>query len=206
MLAIVALGAIAVAIVAYSTHLLRSFELSTVDTRFAIRGNEKAPKNIVIVAIDDASIAMINKQWPFPRAVEAKVLNQIGAGYPSVVAYDIAFSDPSSLGRKDDIALLNALGNNNVNGHVVLSFQETDSKGDVRLFGLGQTQKALRDAGIQPGSTLYPFDPGGYIRRTSYSINKVVTFPIATAEVATGKPVRPFSGSKWVDYVGPAST
>jgi CHASE2 domain-containing sensor protein len=206
MLAIVALGAIGLAMFAYSTHLLRSLELSTVDTRFAIRGNEKAPKNIVIVAIDDASIATINKQWPFPRAVQAEVLNQIGAGHPSVVAYDIAFSDPSSLGQKDDGALLNALGNSNINGEVVLSFQETDSKGDVRLFGLGQTQSALRQAGVEPGSTLVPADPGGYIRRTSYSINKLVTFPIATAEVATGKRVRPFSGSRWIDYIGPAST
>ena len=46
----------------------------------------------------------------------------------------------------------------------MLSFQETNSKGDVRLFGLGQTQKALRQAGVQPGATLFPFDPGDYIR------------------------------------------
>jgi adenylate cyclase len=206
MLALVALASTGLALTAYGTSLLRTLDLNTVDTRFSVRGAEKAPKNIVIVAVDDASIATINKQWPFPRAVEAQVLNRIAAGRPSTVAYDIAFSDPSSLGQKDDVALLNALGNNNVNGHVVLSFQETDSKGDVRLFGLGQTQSALRQAGVYPGATLFPFDPGGYIRRMSYSINKLVTFPVATAQVATGKRVRRFSGTKWIDYVGPAGT
>jgi adenylate cyclase len=88
----------------------------------------------------------------------------------------------------------------------VLSFQETDAKGDVRLFGLGQTQKALRQAGVQPGITLFPFDPGDYVRRMDYSINKLVTFPVATAQLATGKRVLPFSGSKWIDYVGKAGT
>jgi adenylate cyclase len=206
LLALVALGATGLALGGYAARTLRTLDLNSVDTRFSIRGADKPPKNIVIVAVDDASIATINKQWPFPRAVEAKALNRIGAGHPSVVASDIVFSDPSSLGQKDDVALLTALGNKNVNGHVVLSFQETDAKGDVRLFGLGQTQAALRQAGIQPGITLFPFDPGDAIRRLSYSINRLVTFPVATAQVATGKHLRPFSGSKWIDYVGPANT
>ena len=206
LLALVAIVATGLALGGYAARSLRTLDLNSVNARFSVRGAEKAPKNIVVVGIDDASIATINKQWPFPRAVEAKVLNRIGAGKPAVAAFDIAFSDPSSLGQKDDVALLNALGTDNVNGHVVLSFQETDSKGDVRLFGLGQTQKALRQAGVQPGITLFPFDPGNYIRRMSYSINKLVTFPVAAAEVASGKRVRPFAGSKWIDYVGPAGT
>ncbi len=206
LLALVAIVATGLALGGYAARALRTLDLNTVDARFSVRGNEKPPPNIVVVGVDDASIATINKQWPFPRAVEARVLNRIGAGRPAAVAFDIAFSDPSSLGQKDDLALLNALGANNINGHVVLSFQETDSKGDVRLFGLGQTQKALLQAGVQPGITLFPFDPGNFIRRMSYSINKLVTFPVATAEVATGRRVRPFTGSKWIDYVGPAGT
>jgi adenylate cyclase len=206
LLALVALGATGLALGGYAARTLRTLDLNTVNARFSVRGAEKAPSNIVVVAVDDATISTVNKQWPFPRAVQARVLNRIGAGHPSAVAYDIVFSDPSSLGQKDDVALLTALGNNNVNGHVVLSFQETDSKGDVKLFGLPQTQQALRQAGIQPGITLFPFDPGGYVRRMSYSIDKLVTFPVATAQVATGKRIRPFSASKWIDYRGPAGT
>jgi adenylate cyclase len=210
-LKVLLLGAVAVvatglALAGYAARAMRSLDLGTVDTRFSVRGAERPPSNIVVVTVDDASISTVNKQWPFPRAVEAKVLNRIAAGHPSAVAFDVVFSDPSSLGRNDDIALLSALGNDNVNGRVMLSFQETDSKGDVKLFGLGQTQKALRTAGVEPGMTLFPFDPGDYIRRMSYSIDKLVTFPVVTAQVATGKRVRPFSGSKWIDYVGPAGT
>jgi adenylate cyclase len=206
LLAVVAVVSTGLALGGYAARSLRSLDLSSVNQRFSIRGTQKPPSNMVVVAIDDQSIATLNKQWPFPRATQARLLDRIGAGKPKVVAFDVAFSDPSQLGQKDDTALLTALGGDNINGHIVLSFQETNPKGDVRLIGLGQTQKALRDAGVQPGATLFPFDPGDYIRRMKYSINKLVTFPVATAELATGKRVRPFSGSKWIDYVGPAGT
>ncbi|HKO28673.1 MAG TPA: adenylate/guanylate cyclase domain-containing protein, partial [Solirubrobacteraceae bacterium] len=206
LLALVAIVATGLALGGYAARSLRTLDLNSVNARFSVRGSEKAPKNIVVVGVDDATFQVINKQWPFPRAVDAKVLNRIGAGHPAAVAFDIVFSDASTAGQKDDVALLTALGGDNINGRVVLSFQETDAKGDVRLFGLGQTQKALRQAGVEPGSTLFPFDPGGYIRRTSYSINHLTTFPIVTAQTATGKRIRPFTGTKWIDYVGPAGS
>jgi adenylate cyclase len=204
LLALVAVVATGLALGGYAARALRTLDLNTVNARFSVRGAQKAPKNIVVVGVDSSTFQVINKQWPFPRAVDAKVLNRITAGHPAAVAFDIVFSDASTLGQKDDVALLTALGN--ANGRDVLSFQETNSKGDVRLFGLGQTQKALRQAGVYPGSTLFPFDPGSYVRRMSYSINKLATFPIVAAEVATGKHVRPFSDTKWIDYVGPAGT
>jgi adenylate cyclase len=206
LLALVAIVATGLALGGYAARALRTLDLNTVNARFSVRGAEKPPSNMVVVAIDDQSIATLNKQWPFPRATQARLLDRVGAGKPKAVAFDVAFSDPSQLGQKDDEALLNSLGGDNVNGHIVLSFQETNAKGDVRLIGLGQTQKALRQAGVLPGATLFPFDPGGYIRRMKYTINKLVTFPVVTAELANGKPVRPFSGTKWIDYLGPAGT
>ena len=52
LLAIVALGATGLGIVAYETDLLRSLELSTVNTRFSIRGRQRPPANIVLVEVD----------------------------------------------------------------------------------------------------------------------------------------------------------
>jgi adenylate cyclase len=204
LLAVVALSATGLALVAYSTSLLRTLDLNTVDTRFSIRGNEKAPSNVVIVGVDSTTFQVVNKQWPFPRAVEAQVLNHISAGHPAVIAFDIVFSDASTLGQKDDVALLNAIGNSKA--PTVFSFQETDAHGDVRFLGLGQKQSVLRQAGVYPGMTLFPPDPGSYIRRMSYSIDKLTTFPVVTAQLASGRRVRPFSGSRWIDYVGPAGT
>lgn len=56
------------AFVAYATNLLRPLELDSVDARFAIRGAEPTPENIVIVAIDDATFQTLDQQWPFPRS------------------------------------------------------------------------------------------------------------------------------------------
>jgi adenylate cyclase len=204
LLGLVALGAVALALVGYGAHLLRTLDLNTVDTRFSIRGNEKATKNIVVVGIDSTTFQAVNQQWPFPRAVEAQVLTRISAGRPAAIAFDIVFSDASTLGQKDDIALLNAIGNSK--SPTVFSFQETDANGDVRFLGLGQKQSVLRQAGVYPGSTLFPFDPGSYIRRMSYSIDHLTTFPIVVAQVATGKDIRPFTGTKWIDYLGPSGT
>ncbi|HEY1520297.1 MAG TPA: CHASE2 domain-containing protein [Solirubrobacteraceae bacterium] len=204
LLGLVALGATGLTLGAYAGRLLRTLDLNTVNTRFSVRGADKAPKNIVVVGVDSSTFQDVKKQWPFPRAVEAQVLNHIAAQHPAAIAFDIVFSDPSSLGQKDDIALLTAISN--TSKPTVFSFQEADAKGDVPFLGQGQKQSVLRQAGVEPGMTLFPFDPGGYIRRTSYSIDKVTTFPIATAEVATGKRVRPFTGTKWIDYLGPAGT
>jgi serine/threonine protein kinase/CHASE2 domain-containing sensor protein len=223
MLAIVALGATTLGIVAYGTHLLRSLELSTVDTRFSIRGNEKPPSNIVIVGVDSGSFSTVNKQWPFPRAIEGKVFSRIAAGHPKAIAYDIVFSQPSSLGQNDDVALATAInnfacqsappsacaGNNNPPPKSAFSIEETSAKGNFEFLGSGQGATLLQQLGARPGSTFFPFDPGGYIRRLAYFINKLPTFPVVTAQVATGKRVNPKSfprGSAWVDYAGPAGS
>src|SRR5690348_10307873 len=95
LLALVAIAATGLALGGYAARALRSLDLNTVNARFSVRGAEQAPSNIVVVAVDDASISTINKQWPFPRGIQAKVLNRIGAGHPKAVAFDIVFSDPS---------------------------------------------------------------------------------------------------------------
>jgi adenylate cyclase len=204
MLSVVAIGATGFGIAAYGTRLLRSLELSTVNTRFSIRGNERAPKNIVVVAIDDTSFSAVNKQWPFPRAVEGRVLNRIAAGHPAAVAFDVVFSQPSSLGQNDDLALLNAV--NDAGNKTVFSIQETDGKGNFEFMGSGQGAKLLKEVGAYPASTFFPFDPGGVTRRISYSANSLLTFPVVTAQLATHRRVDPkqfHGGSAWIDYVGP---
>ena len=87
------------------------------------------------------------------------MLDHISAQHPAAIAFDIVFSDPSSLGQKDDIALLTAISN--TSKPTVFSFQEADAKGDVPFLGQGQKQSVLRQAGVEPGMTLFPFDPGG---------------------------------------------
>jgi adenylate cyclase len=59
-----------------------------VDYRFLQRGSREGTKEVVIVAIDDRSIDEVGR-WPWPRSVQAKLLDAITAGAPSVVGFDI---------------------------------------------------------------------------------------------------------------------
>jgi CHASE2 domain-containing sensor protein/signal transduction histidine kinase len=49
--------------------------------------------DIVIVAIDDASLAAIGR-WPWPRAVHATLLDRLAQGQPRAIALDLLLSEP----------------------------------------------------------------------------------------------------------------
>lgn len=51
------------------------------------------PEGIVIVAIDDASVAAIGR-WPWPRAVHGTLLAQLAAARPRAIGLDVTFSEP----------------------------------------------------------------------------------------------------------------
>ncbi|HEV3387933.1 MAG TPA: adenylate/guanylate cyclase domain-containing protein [Solirubrobacteraceae bacterium] len=205
MLALVALGATGLGIAAYATNLLRTLDLNTMNSRFAIRGNQRPHPNILEVKIDSNSLANIPYQWPFPRAVDGKVMSNIAAQHPKAIAFDVQFSQPSDRGQNDEVAFLN--GAADANGRLILSWTATDpSNGNVQLFGLAQTQKALRQAGVQPANGLFPTEPGDFDREMEYSIGKLETFAPVSAGVAAGHKVKPFTGNRWIDFAGPSGT
>jgi adenylate cyclase len=48
---------------------------------------------VVIVAIDDASLAAIG-QWPWPRQIEAELISKILAGHPAALGIDLIWPEP----------------------------------------------------------------------------------------------------------------
>ena len=222
LLAIVAVGAVGLAVVAYETDLLRSLELSTVNTRFQIRGRRPPPRDVVLVEIDAASFNELGLQWPFPRRVHGRVIANIAREHPKVIAYDVQFSEasscpPSSSGAQppagqcpqahdDEASLLTAL--NNAGGRTVVSTTETDAQGNSRFLGTdGRT--LLGEVGSRAANALLPTDPGGVIRRVDYSVGHLKTLAVVGAEVAQRSPIRQqlFRGSPaWIDFYGPDHT
>lgn len=75
-----------------------------------------APPDIVIVAIDDESLAQIGR-WPWPRAVHATLLNRLTTAGARSVGLDIILSEPDTRDPAGDRALLAAL---RANSKVVL--------------------------------------------------------------------------------------
>jgi adenylate cyclase len=68
-------------------------ELSTLDTRFQLRGHMPIDPRIVIVDIDQRSQEVLG-HWPFPRLYFAKMLDALREDGARVAAFDITFSQP----------------------------------------------------------------------------------------------------------------
>ena len=200
----VALVATAAGLALYLTDPLHEIELKTIDTRFQIRGNRRPPSNLVVVAIDDPTFNRLGLQPPFPRRVYARVLNNIMRDKPKAVAIDVQFSEHSSLGEKDDIALLTALLNSN--GKVVLANDEPLSKGKIVEFG-AKGRKLLAEVHTTPADGALPNDSDGVIRQLPFSIFHLAGLDVATAAVATGHRVHlPAGNTAWIDYYGGPGT
>jgi CHASE2 domain-containing sensor protein len=98
------------------------------DRLFELRGRRAPTTPIVIVTIDESSITEINRQWPFPRAVHADLIDRINAGRPLAIGVDLLFDGPSAWGARDDEALGAAIMRA---GTVVLSAAKTT---DVQML------------------------------------------------------------------------
>ncbi len=202
LLAIVGIGATALSLFAYQQDLFRRQELDTVDQRFEIRGKQKVPADLVVVAIDDVTFSDLRVRWPFPRTYHARVIDRLRRAGARVIGYDVQFTEPSR-DPKEDLALYDAVDRA---GNVVLATTEVDGRGRTAILGGDDN---LRRAGARPANSLLPNDPGGVIRRFDHSVDGLKTFGVVTAEVATGKAVTPslFGGeAAWIDYLGPPDT
>ena len=200
----VALLATGVGLLLYFTDPLHEIELKTIDARFQIRGHQRPPSDLVVVAVDDETFDKLGLEWPFPRRVEARVLENIMREKPKAVAFDIQFSERSSLGESDDIALLTALQNSD--HRVVLANDEPGRGGQIVEFG-ANGNKLLSEVGTTPADGAFPNDPDGVIRRLPLSVSHLVGLDVATAEVAMGRRIKlPPGNTAWIDYYGPPGT
>src|SRR5690242_7383166 len=81
------------AVLAYGVHLFERVELSTVDARFSLRGKAPPAKDLVIVGVDDVTFSETGLRWPFPRSLQAKVINRLTDAGAKVIAEDIQYTE-----------------------------------------------------------------------------------------------------------------
>lgn len=93
---------------------LKSMEDRTFDIRQSILANSgtKTPnKDIVIIAIDDASYEYILDtygEWPLPRDIYGKMVDYIEAQSPKSIAFDLMFVKSIKSDENADLALINS--------------------------------------------------------------------------------------------------
>ena len=202
----VGFAATGLALVTYGTNLFRGLELDSVDVRFAIRGDQPRPDNLVVVAIDDETFSDFNSaglegRYPFERKRFARVIDNLAKDDADVIAYDIQFTEQTN--AEDDNALLNSVAGA---GNVVLATTEVDREGGTNVFG-GDEIVAQLDARVGNGN--FPTDGGGVIRRVAYTVDGLKSFALVAAERARGatETISPDEfhnrDTNWIDFRGP---
>ncbi|PJK29702.1 hypothetical protein CVT23_11720 [Minwuia thermotolerans] len=103
--ATIAAGAL-IYLLAYDAPMLRALEGRTIDWRFQARGAATAGPEVLLVLIDDSSIASAGG-WPLPRRVLADAVTALRDAGARVIALDLLLADPQGEG---DMELVRRVG------------------------------------------------------------------------------------------------
>jgi adenylate cyclase len=199
LLAAVAIASAGIAVLIYLLGFFHDTELSSVNTRFSIRGDQQPRDDIVLVLIDDTTAHELPVRFPFPRSLHARVIDALTRGGAKTIAYDVEFLQPTTL--SEDNALIDSVARAGPH-KVVLADSQPDSQGGSGVFG---GQDVLDSIKARAGNTQIGEDSDGVRRRIPFEVGKMETFPLVAAELASGKPIstdQMGGGSAWIDYAG----
>ncbi|HUA10712.1 MAG TPA: adenylate/guanylate cyclase domain-containing protein [Solirubrobacteraceae bacterium] len=195
----VALFAVALAIAAYATNLLRSSEQQTLDARYSIRGRQPTPRDLVIVGVNHETLETIRRQWPYPRHYTARVIeNLVRAGAKSI-AVDLQFTQRTN--RAEDIALAEAV--ESAHGKIALATAEIGPHGETNILG---GNEFLKEIGARPASAVLLLDSDGVVRNFPWGTNDLQSLGVVAYELTSHRHVSRSTfdhGALPVDFVGP---
>jgi adenylate cyclase len=203
----VGLAAIGIATLASAAHLLARTELQTIDARYSIRDRHAPPQGIVLVLIDNSTLAGFRTiapgtEFPFPRRYDAQLIDRLRVAGARTIALDMDFSHETD--ERDDNALIEALSR--AQGKTVLAATIVGPGGHNEVLG-GET--TVHEVGARVGEVILPLDSDGVVRRFAYSFSGLPSFSVATTEVASGRLVSPSTfqnGTLPIDFAGPPET
>src|SRR5918996_2401616 len=156
-------GAAAVAVLLGALALLEPYEQGALERFFETRGPQTPTAPIVIISIDESSFVELNEQWPFPRAMHARVIAAVAAGGPLAIGVDVIFDQPSSRGPSDDAALGEAVARA---GNVVLgAAPATDMQGFTTRHVPNLPLAAIRRGAAGVGAVNLLHDHDSNVRR-----------------------------------------
>ncbi len=125
-----------------------------------LRSSERpAPNDIVIVAIDEASLER-HGRWPWPRTLHARLVDQLRRDSARVIGLDIVLSEPDGAGGKQDAYLERSL---RAAGNVILPvlIEETRLRGQLLE---SPPIPLLANAATGLGHVGAEIDPDGMVR------------------------------------------
>ncbi len=163
----------------------RVWDLKAGDLLFRLRNlvaAPAAPEDIVVVAVDEASMQEIGLPWPWPRALHANLVRALRQAGARVVAFDVVFASPTD--ELSDRLFAQAVA---AAGNVVLA-EDLDVTDDPQFQRqiLVRPLDLLADAAASTGLAKIAIDPDGFLRRAYLEIQGRPSLGRATAELALG--------------------
>jgi CHASE2 domain-containing sensor protein len=231
--AVVALAAIALALGLYlwNAGVVQRLELATVDARFSVRGAQAADPRLLLIAVDDRTLARTPTHRQLSRAQFARLLGIVHAGDPSVIALDVIFEDATT--PQADRTLMRAF--RAARDRLVLPFKTyaittSDGRPVVRANLMGRPGM-VEDVGVRTAYAGLPLDVDDGNRRTDYAVSMVSpptgpvrapTFAFLAADVVRHGTLQPqvdelpaasrradgaqSKRTTWIDFRGPPGT
>lgn len=166
-------------------------EHDLVDARYAVRGDQGTPPDVVVVDIDEDTFAQLPVAWPYPRWVHARAIKTLLAAGARKVAYDVQFSERRN--PRFDRELLDVAAD----PRVVMSSAAADRPGEPSIIG---GARRLEARGGSVGTTLLPVDGDGVWRRIAGQVDGIPPLAILAAGGSTAIADRP------IDFAGEAFT
>ncbi|OLP52891.1 adenylate cyclase [Rhizobium rhizosphaerae] len=151
----------------------------------------------IVVAIDEPSLSELGKQWPWPRAMHARLLEALRAAGARAIGFDIIFSEPAA-DPVNDAVLAGVLGPD-----VVLA-------GDESVIVTPQAEQFLRteplpaflQTGAQTGIASVQLQADGALRRLPEQADSFA----AVLARAAGHAITAPEGERLIRSFGPART
>ncbi len=192
------------------TPWVQILELKTLDLLFLIRGPLAPPRDVVIVAIDEASFGDVKFQWPWPRRLHAKLVDRLRADGARVIVFDVLFPEASS--RSDDEAFARAIRRA---GNVVLAAElSVTSDPRFRQTTVVKPHDPLEAAAAGIGVATIYTDPDVFVRRVRASVEGFPSLAHSGAQMwlaarggkGPGPRRVPRDEDLLIDFVGPPRT
>ena len=141
---------------------------------------------IVIVAVDDESLLKIG-QWPWPREIFARALENLEKNPPAAVGMDVIFADPSRIGKSDDAELARSL--NEISYPVILPVEASPLRVNpdktASADALIETLPEFRSAkSVTVGHVNLLMDADGVVRKFPAEISDYPAFAIKVKELS----------------------
>ncbi|WP_324905361.1 serine/threonine-protein kinase [Baekduia sp.] len=118
-------------------------ELETVRARFAVRGTEPPPSDVVLVAIDRESLTALGSSWPLPRIEHARAIDRLTADGARAIAYDVELpAEGTTAAARRDSAAVRAAARRA--GNVVFAAFAPDARGRTNVLAPAGELSSMR--------------------------------------------------------------